>query len=131
MKLRSAMLLFVCAVASWGQGQGQKRQEPAVRLPARGTRGAVAGGTEYATEAGMRMDGHGGSWPSGAAGVRNEEFQRGDSAGHRSDRRISHRRIPRAVASRQHEIPREMAGLKAHVSAERPPTERRRDFPSA
>jgi gamma-glutamyltranspeptidase/glutathione hydrolase len=59
MKVRSAMLLALCAVFVWGQGQ--KRQEPSVRLPARGTRGAVAGGTEYATEAGMRMYTHGGN----------------------------------------------------------------------
>jgi gamma-glutamyltranspeptidase/glutathione hydrolase len=52
MKLRSALLL-VCAAACWSQQQ--RRPEPAVRLPARGTRGAVAGGTEYATNAGMRM----------------------------------------------------------------------------
>lgn len=32
-----------------------------MRLPARGTRGAVAGGTEYSTEAGMRMYTHGGN----------------------------------------------------------------------
>jgi gamma-glutamyltranspeptidase/glutathione hydrolase len=32
-----------------------------MRFPARGTRGAVAGGTEYATEAGMRMYTHGGN----------------------------------------------------------------------
>jgi gamma-glutamyltranspeptidase/glutathione hydrolase len=59
MKLRSATLLAVCLVA-WGQGQ-RRQQEPMVRLPARGTRGAVAGGTEYATEAGMRMYTHGGN----------------------------------------------------------------------
>src|SRR5438874_10009376 len=59
MKLRSAMLLAVCAAMVWAQPQ--RRQEPAVRLPARGTRGAVAGGTEYATEAGMRMYTHGGN----------------------------------------------------------------------
>ena len=53
MKLRSAVLL-VCVAACWSQQQ-QRRPEPAVRLPARGTRGAVAGGTEYATNAGMRM----------------------------------------------------------------------------
>ena len=39
------------AVSAWGQHRGG----PPVRLPSRGTRGAVAGGTEYATEAGMRM----------------------------------------------------------------------------
>jgi gamma-glutamyltranspeptidase/glutathione hydrolase len=53
------MLLAACLVA-WGQGQ-RRQQEPLVRLPARGTRGAVAGGTEYSTEAGMRMYTHGGN----------------------------------------------------------------------
>src|SRR5947209_15852778 len=60
MKLRSAMLLALCAAMVWGQGQ-RRQQEPQVRLPARGTRGAVAGGTEYSTEAGMRMYTHGGN----------------------------------------------------------------------
>src|SRR5881394_1424865 len=59
MKLRSWVLLAGFAAAIWGQGQ--KRPEPSVRLPARGTRGAVAGGTDYATEAGMRMFTHGGN----------------------------------------------------------------------
>jgi gamma-glutamyltranspeptidase/glutathione hydrolase len=59
MKLRSAMLLALCAAVI--SGQNQRRQEPQVRLPARGTRGAVAGGTDYATEAGMRMYTHGGN----------------------------------------------------------------------
>src|ERR1051326_1182240 len=58
MKLRSALLL-VCAASIWAQGQ--RRQEPAVRLPARGTRGAGAGGTEHSSEAGMRMFTHGGN----------------------------------------------------------------------
>ena len=59
MKAKSAMraigllALTLGAVALYAQPQ--RRQEPAVRLPARGTRGAVGGGTEYATEAGMRM----------------------------------------------------------------------------
>jgi gamma-glutamyltranspeptidase/glutathione hydrolase len=60
MKFRSAMLLALSAAMACGQ-QGQRRQEPSVRLPARGTRGAVAGGTEYSTEAGMRMFTHGGN----------------------------------------------------------------------
>src|SRR5665811_430717 len=38
-----------------GGGQQPPRRERPVRLASRGTRGAVAGGTEYATEAGMRM----------------------------------------------------------------------------
>src|SRR3954453_1377978 len=59
MKLRSVMLLGALAASLCAQGQ--RRQEPAVRLPARGTRGAVAGGTEYSTEAGMRMYTHRGN----------------------------------------------------------------------
>ncbi|HTS61747.1 MAG TPA: gamma-glutamyltransferase family protein [Candidatus Acidoferrales bacterium] len=59
MSTRSAMLLACCAAVAWGQVQ--RRQEPAMRLPARGTRGAVAGGTEYATEAGMRLYFQGGN----------------------------------------------------------------------
>ena len=52
MKLRVvAFSLLVLTVAG---GQQVRRERP-VRLAARGTRGAVAGGTEYATEAGMRM----------------------------------------------------------------------------
>src|SRR5947208_9988209 len=60
MKLRSAMLLAACAAIAGAQ-QPKPRQEPSMRLPARGTRGAVAGGTEYATEAGMRMYHRGGN----------------------------------------------------------------------
>jgi gamma-glutamyltranspeptidase / glutathione hydrolase len=54
------MLLGLCVAMVWGQ-QGQQRQEPSMRRPARGTRGAVAGGTDYSTEAGMRMYTHGGN----------------------------------------------------------------------
>src|ERR1700729_3011887 len=50
MKLRIALLVTVLALGAFPQ-QGQRP----VRFPSRGTRGAVAGGTEYATEAGMRM----------------------------------------------------------------------------
>ena len=52
MKLRLAILLAAIVVASYAQRQPPNRP---VRLPSRGTRGAVAAGTEYATEAGMRM----------------------------------------------------------------------------
>ncbi|HMC60272.1 MAG TPA: gamma-glutamyltransferase, partial [Candidatus Solibacter sp.] len=52
MKLRLAVLFVL--VLTVAVGQQVKRERP-VRLAARGTRGAVAGGTEYATEAGMRM----------------------------------------------------------------------------
>jgi gamma-glutamyltranspeptidase/glutathione hydrolase len=46
MRFRLAAILVVLATA-WGQRP--------LRLPSRGTRGAVAGGSEYSTEAGMRM----------------------------------------------------------------------------
>lgn len=39
----------------------RKESEPPVRHPARGTRGAVAGGTQFATEAGMRIYHQGGN----------------------------------------------------------------------
>ena len=52
MKLRLAVLSAVVAMAGLAQHQPPNRP---VRLPSRGTRGAVAAGTEYATEAGMRM----------------------------------------------------------------------------
>src|ERR1017187_8158364 len=59
MKFKLAVSLAVLAAVVLGQ-QPQRRERP-VRLAARGTRGAVAGGTEYATEAGMRMYTHGGN----------------------------------------------------------------------
>lgn len=52
MKLRLAVLSAMVAMAASAQRQPPNRP---VRLPNRGTRGAVAAGTEYATEAGMRM----------------------------------------------------------------------------
>jgi gamma-glutamyltranspeptidase / glutathione hydrolase len=52
MKLRAAVLITLAVAAAWGQRRPYERP---LRLPSRGTRGAVAGGTEYATEAGMRM----------------------------------------------------------------------------
>src|SRR3984893_595511 len=53
MKLRLAVVLAALAAILWGQARPQP-QRP-VRLASRGTRGAVAAGSEYATEAGMRM----------------------------------------------------------------------------
>ncbi len=50
MKLRIGILVAILSLS----GYSQPGQRP-VRFPARGTRGAVTGGTEYATEAGMRM----------------------------------------------------------------------------
>ncbi len=53
MKLRVALLPVLVLAA----GLGQQRQPAArlIRSPSRGTHGAVAAGSEYATEAGMRM----------------------------------------------------------------------------
>ncbi len=51
-RLRLAVLIAVVVVAGMAQRQPPNRP---VRLPSRGTRGAVAGGSEYATGAGMRM----------------------------------------------------------------------------
>jgi gamma-glutamyltranspeptidase/glutathione hydrolase len=59
MRLRLAVTVTVLSAVLLGQ-QSQ-RQEIPVRLASRGTRGAVAGGSEYATEAGMRMYYHGGN----------------------------------------------------------------------
>ena len=52
MKLRLAVLLTLVIWGAWGQRQPPNRP---VRLASRGTHGAVAAGSEYATEAGMRM----------------------------------------------------------------------------
>ena len=59
MKLRVAVAFAALTTVVFGQ----TRQQPQrlVRLPSRGTRGAVAGGSEYATEAGMRMYMQGGT----------------------------------------------------------------------
>lgn len=51
-RLRLAVLLAVVVVAGLAQRQPANRT---VRLPSRGTHGAVAAGSEYATNAGMRM----------------------------------------------------------------------------
>src|SRR6266478_2103613 len=53
MKLRLAVVLAALAAISGGQTRPQPQR--AVRLASRGTRGAIAAGSEYATEAGMRM----------------------------------------------------------------------------
>ena len=62
MKLRLVVSVAVLAamLAATVLGQ-QQRRERLVRVPARGTRGAIAGGSDYATEAGMRMYTHGGN----------------------------------------------------------------------
>jgi gamma-glutamyltranspeptidase/glutathione hydrolase len=52
MKLRLAVALGVLVAGAWAQRQPPNRP---VRLPSRGTHGAVAAGAEYASNAGMRM----------------------------------------------------------------------------
>ena len=59
MKLRLTVSLVVLSAMLCGQPP--RRGERPVRLASRGTHGAVAAGTEYATEAGMRMYFHGGN----------------------------------------------------------------------
>ncbi len=51
MKFRISVLAAASCFAAHFRSSGAGP----VRFPSRGTRGAVAGGTEYATEAGMRM----------------------------------------------------------------------------
>ena len=58
-KLRVSLLLAMLVSAGWAQ-RGAPSSRP-VRLPSRGTHGAVAAGTEYATEAGMRLFVQGGN----------------------------------------------------------------------
>ena len=53
MQIRLAVLSIVLATAGWGQQQ--RNVDRPMHLDFRGTRGAVAGGTEFATDAGMRM----------------------------------------------------------------------------
>ena len=57
--LRVSLLLAMLASAGWAQ-RGSPSSRP-VRLASRGTHGAVAAGTEYATEAGMRLFVQGGN----------------------------------------------------------------------
>jgi gamma-glutamyltranspeptidase/glutathione hydrolase len=52
MKLRYAAFLLALVATAWPQRGPATRP---VRMPSRGTRAAIAAGTEYATEAGMRM----------------------------------------------------------------------------
>jgi gamma-glutamyltranspeptidase/glutathione hydrolase len=61
MRLRLVVTVAVLAAMAPGQQPPPQRQERPVRLASRGTHGAVAGGTEYATEAGMRVFYHGGN----------------------------------------------------------------------
>src|ERR1700694_5776371 len=54
MEMKLAVLSIMLATAGWGQQQ--RNADRPMHLDFRGTRGAVAGGTEVATDAGMRMD---------------------------------------------------------------------------
>jgi gamma-glutamyltranspeptidase/glutathione hydrolase len=51
--MKLAVLSILLATAGWGQQQ--RNADRPMHLDFRGTRGAVAGGTEFATDAGMRM----------------------------------------------------------------------------
>src|ERR1051326_6716842 len=51
-RLGPVIALGMLTLSGWGQQRGGG---PPARLPSRGTRGAVAAGSEYATEAGMRI----------------------------------------------------------------------------
>src|SRR3979411_2371250 len=58
MRFKVGLVLLCCSLLVVAQRKGGER--PA-RQPARGMRGAVAGGTEFATEAGMRIFHQGGN----------------------------------------------------------------------
>jgi gamma-glutamyltranspeptidase/glutathione hydrolase len=58
MKRKIGLVFLSVITAAVGQ---RKEMEPPVMRAARGTKGAVAAGSEYATEAGMRMYYHGGN----------------------------------------------------------------------
>jgi gamma-glutamyltranspeptidase/glutathione hydrolase len=58
MTLRFAVFLLALVAIAWPQRGPTSRP---IRMPSRGTRGAVAAGTDYATEAGMRMYHSGGN----------------------------------------------------------------------
>src|SRR5215468_5787534 len=60
MTFRVAVVFAALAVGAFGQARQQQPQRP-VRLASRGTHGAVAAGSEYATEAGMRLYVQGGT----------------------------------------------------------------------
>ena len=55
--MKQILVLTLAGLIAVGAGiaQQQRRQEPLVRQPVRGTHGAVAAGSDYATGAGMRM----------------------------------------------------------------------------
>src|SRR5689334_7054501 len=60
MRFKAVFALLFCATTVLVLGQRKEGERPS-RQPARGMRGAIAGGTEFATEAGMRMYHRGGN----------------------------------------------------------------------
>src|SRR5580658_10915021 len=55
MRLKPVFFSLLAILAAAGLFAQQQRREPPAQYPARGTRGAVAAGSGYATDAGMRM----------------------------------------------------------------------------
>jgi gamma-glutamyltranspeptidase / glutathione hydrolase len=53
--MKFILVLAVAGFVATGTGLAQRPQEPLIRQPVRGTHGAVAAGSDYATGAGMRM----------------------------------------------------------------------------
>src|SRR5579864_7510775 len=60
MQRRLFLIAFTLYVTICG-AQTQTRRDPPLRQPVRGTRGAVGGGSDWATNAGMRLFDEGGS----------------------------------------------------------------------
>src|ERR1700690_3249608 len=55
------VLTLAVSLSSWSAGQSRREPERPMRQPVRGVHGAVAAGSEYATEAGMRIYYQGGN----------------------------------------------------------------------
>src|SRR5579872_5664081 len=55
MRLSAVLVFSLLSGPAWGQQPPPQRTSRPIRLPSRGTRGAIAAGTEYATAAGMRL----------------------------------------------------------------------------
>src|SRR3954453_11180333 len=60
MRSKAGLALLFCCTTVFVLAQRKDMERPS-RQPVRGTRGAIAGGTEFATEAGMRMYHRGGN----------------------------------------------------------------------
>src|SRR5579872_6535732 len=61
MRLSAVLVFSLLSGPAWGQQPPPQRTSRPIRITSRGTRGAVAAGTEYATEAGMRLFVQGGN----------------------------------------------------------------------